>query len=78
VALCFNSFFPQFHYCYSLYFGGVKIADSSYDEVSSRCSLSYSSLLWFEILPFHFGNCWSLSYFSAYLRLSSGQCLLLV
>jgi hypothetical protein len=78
VALCFNSFFPQFHYCYSLYFGGVRIADSSYEEVSSRCSLSYSSLLWFEILPFRFGTCWPPCSCSVYQRFCIVQYLLLM
>jgi hypothetical protein len=33
------------------FFGGVNIADSSYKEAFPRCSLSYSSLLWFQIRP---------------------------
>jgi hypothetical protein len=45
--------------------GGVKITHSSYQEASP---LSYSSLLWFQNLPFCFGNCWSPRSCSVYQR----------
>jgi hypothetical protein len=45
--------------------------------ITPWCFLSLSSLFWFQILPFCFGNCWPPSSCSVYQRLFFVQCLLL-